>query len=77
MANGKKTAVVILLKGMYDRGWLDDAEGNKLSNRDKAIREIMKNAFGEENVSSAQILSQIKNRNKTLEEIDYINELFE
>ena len=77
LANGKKTAVVILLKRMYEKGWLVDAEGNKLSNRDKAIREIMKNAFGEENVSSAQILSQIKNRNKTLEEIDYINELFE
>lgn len=77
LANGRKTALVILLKRMYEKGWLVDAEGNKLSNRDKAIREIMKNAFGEENVSPAQILSQIKNRNKTMEEIDYINELFE
>lgn len=77
LADGKKTALVILLKRMYEKGWLVDAEGNGLTNRDKAIREIMKNAFGEENVSPAQILSQIKNRNKTLEEFDYIKELFE
>ena len=77
LADGKKTALVILLKRMYEKGWLVDAEGNRLTNRDNAIKEIIKNAFGEENVSPAQILSQIKNRNKTLEEIDYINELFE
>ena len=77
LANRKKTAMVILLKRMYEKGWLVDAEGHNLSNRDEAIKEIMKNAFGEEKVSPSQLLSIIKNRNKTLEEIDYIKELFE
>lgn len=77
LANGKKTALVILLKKMYEKGWLVDAEGHNLSNRDEAIKDIMKNAFGEEKVSPSQLLSTIKNRNKTLEEIDYIKELFE
>ncbi len=77
LANGRKTALVILLKRMYEKGWLVDAEGNGLTNRDKAIREIMKNAFGEENVSPSQLLSALTSRGYHKDENDYIKELFE
>ena len=77
LADGKKTALVILLKRMYEKGWLVDAEGNKLSNRDEAIKEIMKNAFGEEKVSPSQLLNALNSRGYKKEENDYIKELFE
>lgn len=77
LADGKKTALVILLKRMYEKGWLVDAEGNRLTNRDKAIRGIMKNAFGEENVSPSQLLNALTSRGYNKEENDYIKDLFE
>lgn len=75
LAKGKITAMVVLLNKVYEKGWLVDVEGNRLTNRDNAIKEIMKNAFGEENVAPAQLLNQAKKRNKTMEENDYIKEL--
>lgn len=48
IAKRKKTSAIVVLNAMYQAGWFVDEEGNQLTSRDKAINEILKNAFGEE-----------------------------
>lgn len=48
IAKRKKTSAIVVLNAMYQAGWFVDKEGNPLTSRDKAINEILKNAFGEE-----------------------------
>lgn len=65
IAHGKETSVLVVLEAMYKAGWLVDADKKPLTNRDEALKQIMKDAFGKDNTNVSQLLGSVKNRNKT------------
>lgn len=77
LAKGKETSVLVVLEAMYKAGWLVDANNNPLTNRDDALKLIMKNAFGKENTNVSQLLGAMKNRNKSKNKNSIFNELLE
>lgn len=42
-----KSKVLVMLDAMYNAGWLVNEQGQRLTNRDKALNEILSLAFGE------------------------------
>lgn len=46
IAPRKKTSVLTVLNAMYKAGWFTDVDGNPLKNRDEALNDILRNAFG-------------------------------
>lgn len=46
IAPRKKTSVLTVLNAMYKAGWFTDVDGNTLKNRDEALNDILRNAFG-------------------------------
>ena len=46
IAPRKKTSVLTVLNAMYKAGWFTDVKGQPLKNRDEALNEILRNAFG-------------------------------
>lgn len=64
IATRKKTSVVVVLEAMYKAGWLVDANGKRLTNRNKTIAHILETAFGERGINIDQLLSSVKNRSK-------------
>lgn len=64
IANRKKSSVVLILNAMYKLGWFVDVNMETLTNRDKALNEILKTAFGEtKNTAISQILKPSGNTN--------------
>ncbi len=47
IATGKKTSVLVVLNAMYKAKWFVDEDGNQLKNRDDALNDILRHAFGE------------------------------
>ena len=66
IASGKKTSMIIVLEAMYKAGWIVDANGRALTNRDEAINYIMDKVFGEPVNNIAQLVNAAKDptRNK-------------
>lgn len=77
LAKGKETSVLVVLEAMYKAGWLVDADKRPLTNRDDALRQIMKNAFGKDNTNVRQLLGSVKNRNKAKGKQSIFKELLE
>ena len=77
LAHGKETSVLVVLEAMYKAGWLVDANKKPLTNRDDALKQIMKNAFGKDNTNVSQLLGSVKNRNKTKNKNTIFDELLE
>ena len=77
LAKGKETSVLVVLEAMYKAGWLVDENKNPLTNRDDALRLIMKNAFGKDNTNVSQLLGSVKNRNKAKGKRSIFDELLE
>lgn len=48
IVKGCKTKLLIVLNAVYQAGWLKDALDRPLTNRDKALNDILRLAFGEE-----------------------------
>lgn len=46
IAPRKKTSVLTVLNAMYKAGWFTDVDGSPLKNRDEALNDILRNAFG-------------------------------
>lgn len=46
IADKKKTSVLVVLNAMYKAGWFEAEDGGELRNRDAALNEILRNAFG-------------------------------
>ena len=46
IAPRKKTSVLTVLNAMYKAGWFTDVDGKPLKNRDEALNDILRNAFG-------------------------------
>lgn len=46
IAPRKKSAVMRVLNAIYKAGWLVDEEGKRLTNRNTALRQILRSAFG-------------------------------
>ena len=47
IAEGKKRSVVVALKAMIESDWVEDVNGGRPKNIEKAINEILRTAFGE------------------------------
>lgn len=77
LAKGKETSVLVVLEAMYKASWLVDADKKPLTNRDDALRQIMKNAFGKDNTNVSQLLGSVKNRNKAKGKQSILEELLE
>lgn len=77
LAKGKETSVLVVLEAMYKAGWLVDADKKPLTNRDEALKQIMKNAFGKDNTNVSQLLGSVKNRNKAKGKQSIFDELLE
>ena len=48
IAKGCKTKLLVALNAMYRAGWFADNQNHPLTNRDKALNDILQRAFGEE-----------------------------
>ena len=57
IAKGKKTSVLVVLNAMYKAGWFTDPDGEKLTNRDKTLNEILKHAFNDDCKNIPQLLN--------------------
>jgi hypothetical protein len=75
LAKGKETSVLVVLEAMYKAGWLVDANKKPLTNRDEALKQIMRTAFGKENTNVSQLLGALKNRNKAKDKRTIFDEL--
>jgi hypothetical protein len=76
IANGKKTSMIIVLEAMYKAGWIVDANGRALTNRDEAINYIMDKVFGEPVNNIAQLVNAAKDLTRNKDGIEkYFNEL--
>lgn len=47
IANDKKRSVVVALKAILESGWVEDVNGGRPKNIEKAVNEILRLAFGE------------------------------
>ena len=77
VAGEKESSVLVVLEAMYKAGWLVDENGKKLTNRDNALKHIMKTAFGKDNSNVRQLISSVKNRNKAKSKQSIFDELLE
>jgi len=77
IAKGKESSVLVVLEAMYKAGWLVDANNKPLTNRDEALKQIMKAAFGKENTNVCQLLASVRNRNKAKGKKSIFDELLE
>lgn len=60
--DGKKTGIVVALKGMAKAGWLVDHRGDKLTNIGDSVELILEKLFNDKNPkNAAQLLSHAKN----------------
>ena len=60
--DGKKTGIVVVLKGMAKAGWLVDHRGDKLTNIGDSVELILEKLFNDKNPKNeAQLLSHAKN----------------
>lgn len=76
IASGKKTSMIIVLEAMYKAGWIVDANGRALTNRDEAINYIMDKVFGEPVNNIAQLVNAAKDPTRNKDGIEkYFNEL--
>lgn len=69
--------MLVVLEAMYKAGWIVGENGKKLTNRDNALKHIMKTAFGKDNSNVKQLLSSVKNRNKAKSKQSIFDELLE
>ena len=60
IAQGKQTSMIVILEAMYKAGWIEKANGEKVTNRDDVIKEILKRAFNATKASPTQILQAAK-----------------
>lgn len=63
IADKKKTSVLVVLNAMFKAGWFVDKDGSELKNRDAALNEILRNAFG---VDRPTAISQTINPSKNI-----------
>ena len=47
IAKGCKAKLLVILNAVYHAGWLTDGQDRPLTNRDKALNDILRRAFGE------------------------------
>lgn len=76
----KLSRALIVLDAMIQKGWIVDKEGNRPSNRDAALNEILQLAFGEEKarqISSTMYPSHIPREEHEEYREQIINELLE
>lgn len=76
----KLNRVLIVLDAMIQKGWIVDKEGNRPSNRDAALNELLQLAFGEEKarqISSTMYPSHIPREEHEEYREQVINELLE
>lgn len=76
----KLSRALIVLDAMIQQGWIVDKEGNRPSNRDAALNEILQLAFGEEKarqISSTMYPSHIPREEHEEYREQVINELLE
>ena len=77
IAKRKETSVLVVLEAMFKAGWFVDDQNEPLTNRDEALKQIMKNAFGKDNTNVGQLLGAVKNRNKAKGKKTIFDELIE
>lgn len=77
IAKRKETSVLVVLEAMFKAGWFVDGQNKPLTNRDEALKQIMKNAFGKDNTNVGQLLGAVKNRNKAKGKKSIFDELLE
>ena len=75
IANRKETSVLVVLEAMFKAGWFVDAHNKPLTNKEEALRYVMKAAFGKENTNVQQLLGSVKNRNKARDKKSIFDEL--
>lgn len=76
IAQGKQTSMIVILEAMYKAGWIEKANGEKVTNRDDVIKEVLKRAFNVTKASPTQILQAAKDPIKNKSGIDkYFDEL--
>ena len=76
IAQGKQTSITVILEAMYKAGWIEKSNGEKVTNRDDVIKEVLKRAFNVTKASPTQILQAAKDPIKNKLGIDkYFDEL--
>lgn len=79
IAPRKKSAVMRVLNAIYKAGWLVDEEGKRLTNRNTALRQILRSAFGIDCNHIDQLLNPSNNPDnaaKAKEELQELINLF-
>lgn len=79
IAPRKKSAVMRVLNAIYKAGWLVDEEGKRLTNRNTALRHILRSAFGIDCNHIDQLLNPSNNPDnaaKAKEELQELIDLF-
>lgn len=79
IAPRKKSAVMRVLNAIYKAGWLVDEEGKRLTNRNTALRQILRSAFGIDCNHIDQLLNPSNNPDnaaKAKEELQELIDLF-
>lgn len=79
IAPRKKSAVMRVLNAIYKAGWLVDEEGKRLTNRNTALRHILRSAFGIDCNHIDQLLNPSNNPDnaaKAKEELQELIKLF-
>ena len=79
IAPRKKSAVMRVLNAIYKAGWLVDEEGKRLTNRNTALRQILRSAFGIDCNHIDQLLNPSNNPDnaaKAKEELQELIKLF-
>ncbi len=76
IAKGKKTSLMVVLESIYKAGWIVDADGKTLTNRDNVINYILYRVFGQKEESIAQLINAAKNSIRNKQGIEkYFDEL--
>lgn len=68
IAQGKTTSVLLVLDAMYKAGWFVDDKGQRLTNRNRALNEILRHAFNTSCDHIPQMLRPSNNPNDEKQE---------
>ena len=75
IAPRKKSAVMRVLNAIYKAGWLVDEEGKRLTNRNTALRQILRSAFGIDCNHIDQLLNPSNNPDNAAKAKEELQEL--
>lgn len=77
IAPRKKSAVMRVLNAIYKAGWLVDEEGKRLTNRNTALRQILRSAFGIDCNHIDQLLNPSNNPDNAAKAKEELQELID